>query len=106
MSQLHLLRDILEKNSVVLSSFEDLVAASILMGYSVIVKEISHKKYIYYAVNFVKYNKEVHLDFSFTKNKNLVSICTCIGDCKPISYSSSPVDFIKTINRFKDLILF
>jgi hypothetical protein len=105
MEKIQLLREMLNRNSEVLVLFENLLTAAILMEYVVVVKELEHKKYTYIAVNFIKGKKDIHLDFSFTRKQDLISICTCRGDCNPAGHGEKKSDFIKTIETFKYLLL-
>jgi hypothetical protein len=104
MDDLIKLRVFLEKNKEILEAFEGLVTASVLLGYVVSVKQMGHKKYVYFATNFINKKKEVRLDFSFEKNGNLVSLCTCRGDCKSVDFSDKCDGFKNTIECFKNIL--
>lgn len=104
MENLILLNQLLQKNEDVLYSFDSLLVASKFMGYKIQVKKLDHKKNVYYAVTFNKKNKDVHLDFSFNNVGELLSVCTCNGDCKPLHFSSDEDKFIKTIECFRGLL--
>ena len=101
-----LLNQLLQKNEDVLYSFDSLLVASKFMGYKIQVKKLDHKKNVYYAATFKNKDKdkEVHLDFSFNDVGELLSVCTCNGDCKPLHFSSDEDKFIKTIECFRDLL--
>jgi hypothetical protein len=105
MDDLFKLRELLEKKQDLFEFFDGLVTAAILLGYTVSAKEIGHKKYIYFATTFMNKKKEIHLDFSFNKSGELISICTCSGDCNSASFGDKYEKFNSTIDCFKNLLL-
>jgi hypothetical protein len=100
----YVLRNLLKENIEISETFEELLVAAKLIGYMVSVKKMEHKTNLYFAMSFSKNKKEVHLDFSFKKNGQLISVCTCRADCKSLSFNSEKDKFIKTIDCFREIL--